>query len=180
MPSDIYALAYTPPTVVVEGNDPPYHTADGAQDTANLASRTPFYASMSSSSQDLNAQRSTRLAPANLLYPPTYNQSTASLCSTASNTPVPSRPTSPLYSHDDETSSCSSEGEDNELESTSFLRNLHKRSLSLSEVPRWWTDGPLKRRRRLSWYRLFRRYILPFIPKTPLTIVSHEFISVSV
>ena len=166
MPQDRYAPAYTQRTVLVED-----FSNDNPQDS--LANRAPFYASTSSSSTELNTQRSNRLASSNLLYPPTYNQSTVSPCSSASNTPVPSRAPSPLHVHDDDVSTCSSEDEDAELESSSFLRNLRKRSVSLTEVPRWRWDG-IRRRRRLSWYRLFRRYVLPFIPKTPLTIVRHE------
>jgi hypothetical protein len=168
MPSDRYVSPYTQPTVLIQS---PNDTPDNIQDATSLASRAPFYAS--SSSSELNAQRSARLAAPHLLYPPSCNQSTTSVCSTASNTPAPSRPTSPSYTQDDEASSCSSESEENELDSSVFLRSLHRQRVSVTnDVPRWWWDGPLRRRRRFSWYRLFRRYILPFIPKTPLTIVS--------
>ncbi|KAI0348596.1 hypothetical protein BDW22DRAFT_107257 [Trametopsis cervina] len=172
-PSDNGAPVYGSPTIQIDDSDSS-NNLEGAQDGTppSLANRTPFYASSSSSSTELNSQRANRPSSTNLLYPPTYNQSAVSLCSTASNTPVPSRSASPLYVHDEEaTSSCSSDGDDYEMESSSFLRDVHKRSFSLSEVPRWWTEGPIRRRRRLSWYRLFRKYILPFVPKTPLTII---------
>jgi len=170
--SDKYASSYNRPSIQVEDCDEEaFSNTSGGLASPSLANRTPFYASSSSSSTDLNSQRAGVPPPRNHLYPSTCNHSTASLCSTASNTPIPSRAASPLYSNDDDVSTCSSDGEENELES-SLLRETHGRSFSLSEVPRWWVDGPSRRRQRgPSWYRLFRRYVLPFIPKTPLTII---------
>ena len=141
-----------------------------------LANRTPFFASSSSSSTELNSMRTERPSSRTLLYPVATNPSLpSSVCSTASATPVPSRTASPLYVQDDCGSSCSSDSEDSESEST-LLQEMHRRRFSYSETPRWWTTGPPRRRRRgLHWVGAlrwaFRRFLLPFIPKTPLTIV---------
>ena len=140
-----------------------------------LASRTPFFASSSSSSTELNSLRTERPSARPLLYPTAVNHSLPSVCSTASATPVPSRTGSPLYGQDDCASSCSSDSEDSELEAA-LLQESHRRRYSLAETPRWWTTGPPRRRRRsLSWLGAsrwaFRRFLLPFVPKTPLTIV---------
>ena len=141
-----------------------------------LANRTPFLASSSTSSTELNSLRTDRPSTRALLFPVAANHSAPSVCSTASATPVPSRTASPLYVQDDCASSCSSDSEESELEST-LLRETHRRRYSYSDgTPRWWTSGPTRRRRRtLRWLGAarwgFRRFVLPFIPKTPLTIV---------
>ena len=140
-----------------------------------LANRTPFFASSSSSSTELNSLRGERPSSRGLLYPIAANHSLPSVCSTASVTPTPSRTASPLYVQDDCISSCSSDSEESELESA-LLSDAHRRRYSFSETPRWWTTGtPRRRRRAFHWFGAirwaFRRFVLPFIPKTPLTIV---------
>lgn len=169
--SDSYAQPYTRPSIQVEDCDDTAN-AEAGQDAPprSVAIRTPFYASSSSSSTELNSQRANRPSSRNMLYPAAVNQSTPSLCSTASVTPLPSRTASPLYAQDDDVSSCSSDTEENELES-SLLGETHRRSFSMSEPPRWWRDRSPRRRRRPWWYKEFQRVICPFIPKTPFTIV---------
>lgn len=172
--SDSYVQPYTRPSIQVEDcDDATYLNPEAVQDAAR--SRTPFYASSSSSSTELNSQRANRPPSRSLLYSAMANQSTASVCSTASATPIPSRAASPLYTQDDDASSCSSDGEENELES-SLLGDGHRRSYSLQEAPRWWKDRSLRRRRRGPWwYREMKRVFCPFVPKTPLTIVRSRF-----
>lgn len=174
---DPYAPTNPPPTVQVDDYDEGTFADPESSLTADrgLANRTPFFASSSSSSTELNSLRAERPSTRPLLYPATLNHSVPSVCSTASATPVPSRTASPLYTQDDCASSCSSDSEDSELESA-LLHDVHRRRYSLTETPRWWTTGPPRRRRRgLSWLGTtrwaFRRFVLPFIPKTPLTIV---------
>lgn len=153
---------------------------DSLDTTRSLATRTPFYASSSSSSTEMNANRADRPSPnAALIYPLAVNKSNPSICSTATATPIPSRTASPLYMQDDAGSTYSSDtDEENELESR-LLPDSHRRTFSLTNAPRWWTGGlggSSRRRRRDvleygTWRWAFRTYILPFIPKTPLTIV---------
>lgn len=150
---------------------------DSLDATRSLANRTPFYASSSSSSTEMNAHLADRASqnPA-LIYPLAANKSNPSVCSTATATPIPSRTASPLYMQDDTASTCSSDTDDeNELEAR-LLPDTHRRSFSLANAPRWWTGGSSRRRRRDvfergTWRWAFRKYILPFIPKTPLTIL---------
>lgn len=184
-----YSPLNNPPTVQVDDYDPeadPTNAFPTPSDNVStptdhgLASRTPFFASSSSSSTELNALRADRPAPRALLYPVAQNASAQSVCSSASATPVPSRTPSPLYVQDDCVSTCSSDSEESELES-SLLHEMHRRRYSYSDSPRWWTSGPIRRRRRgLHWVGAlrwaFRRFVLPFIPKTPLTIVRTHFI----
>lgn len=173
IPSNNYTAPYSRTSSQLDDYDDSAHlNAETTQDSPrNLATRTPFYASSSSSSTELNSQRANRPPSRTLLYPVTANQYTPSHTSTASATPEASRAASPLYVQEDDASTCSSDGEDTELES-SLLHDSHRRSFSLTDTPRWWLDGPSRRRRREpSWYRAFKRTFLPFVPKTPLTIV---------
>ncbi len=171
------------PSVHVDDHDDgAFSQTEGAGNSdRGLAARMPFFASSSSSSTELNSQVAERPSSRTLLYPHTPNYSNPSLCSTVTVTPMPSRTTSPLYAQDDSASSCSSDSEEGELES-SLLHESHRRSFSLTETPRWWANGPSRRRRRdLSWLGTcrwgFRRFVLPFIPKTPLTIVRFSLMS---
>ena len=168
---------YSRPAIQVDDySDAPANQRDSI-DSRSLANRTPFYASSSSSSTEMNANLADRVSvhPA-LIYPATANRSSPSVASTATATPIPSRAASPLYIQDDTGSTCSSDTDDeNELESR-LLPDSHRRSFSLTSAPRWWTSGPSRRRRRDvleygTWRWAFKHYILPFIPKTPLTIV---------
>ena len=167
------------PTIQVDDFGDAVNTAADAPDTPrSLANRTPFYASSSSSSTEMNSHRADRPSQQTLIYPLTANRSNPSVCSTATATPIPSRTASPLYLQEDVASSCSSDtDDDNELEAR-LLPDSHRRSFSftMTNAPRWWTGMPSRRRRRDilehgTWRWAFRNYVLPFIPKTPLTIV---------
>lgn len=166
------------PTIQVDDFGEALNQPGDAPDTPrSLANRTPFYASSSSSSTEMNVHRADRPSPHPLIYPLAANRSTPSVCSTATATPIPSRTASPLYMQEDAASSCTSDSEedDNELESR-LLPDSHRRSYSLTNVPRWWTGTPSRRRKRDmsepgTWKWAFRHWVLPFIPKTPLTIV---------
>jgi hypothetical protein len=167
------------PTVQVDDYGDALNAAGDTLDTPHsLANRTPFYASSSSSSTEMNSQRADRPSAHLFIYPVAANRSTPSVCSTttATATPIPSRTASPLYMQEDAGSSCSSDSdEENELESR-LLPDSHRRNFSLTNAPRWWTGAPSKRRRRDllergTWRWAFRNYVLPFIPQTPLTIV---------
>lgn len=175
-----YSHAYSRPTIQVDDYGDALNThGDSLDATRSIANRTPFYASSSSSSTEMDANRADRATPhPALIYPLAADKSNTSICSTATATPIPSRTASPLYMQDDAGSTCSSDSEDeNELEAQ-LLPDSHRRSFSitLTGAPRWWTGGPSRRRRRDvleygTWRWAFRNYILPFIPKTPLTIV---------
>ncbi len=131
------------------------------------------------------------------LYPPSAGEATLSPCSTATNTPLPSRSSSPLPFYYSGTSSCSS---DSESEPGSPLLGTPRRSRAWrdGERPRSWLfpfastsrsrsgsaggDPPEPWRQRRRWRdviwgmrsfkRLVRRLIRhPFFPKTPVTIV---------
>lgn len=165
------------PTIEVDDyGDAMSNHRDSLDSTHNLANRTPFYASSSSSSTDMNARLAERTSPnAALIYPLAADKSHTSVCSTATATPIPSRTASPLYLQDDTGSACSSDSDENELESR-LLHDQHRRNFPFANAPQWWTGSPSRRRRRGRWERgpwrlAFRRYVLPFIPKTPLTIV---------
>lgn len=168
-----YDAAYSRPSIQVDdyGDSPNKDSLDASR---SLANRTPFYASSSSSSTEMTAHRSDKPAASTYMYPAAANKSNPSLASTATATPIPSRTASPLYSQDEAASSCSSDSEDSEADAA-LLRDSHRRTFSLTDAPRWWSDGPPRRRRRDTFWGLwkwaFRRYVFPFIPKTPLTIV---------
>lgn len=145
-----------------------------------LSTRTPFLAS-SSSPQVYNPHSPGTSNSPNLLYPhdSEYSHSNINIspCSTASATPNPSRSSSPapLYFQ----SSTSDSGEESEPDSPLLLgASLRRRR----EGPRWWqvaSASTARRRRRrdaASWFRTAKRMVrnfirLPFVPKTPLTIV---------
>lgn len=179
-----------PPIYVEEEFDQPYSDNDDAPTSGHshyqLSNRTPFPAS-SSTSAGLGSRPPLNQ---NLLYPhgSEYARSNVNLspCSTASATPNPSRSPSPapLYT---QSSSCSSEDDSEHEHAPGSPLLLGSASLSRrqSEAPRWWQIGSIpsstsrrRRRRRdaASWLRSTRRAVrkcvrLPFVPKTPLTIV---------
>ncbi|KAI0076076.1 hypothetical protein K474DRAFT_1307155 [Panus rudis PR-1116 ss-1] len=116
----------------------------------------------------------------NLLFADGYDRAgSASPCSTASGTPLPSRSPSPqpVYLQ----SSSSEDDEDSDPDSPYLLSSLSRRSPSTwRERPRWWDmRGARTRRRRretISWFRSAKRMLRwfvrhPFVPKTPLTII---------
>ena len=174
-----------PPILIEEEFDAPYSDSDDTATQSNhyqLSSRTPFHASPSTHHGfDQHPQHDT-----NLLYPhgSEYTRSNVNLspCSTASATPNPSRSPSPAP-HYFQSSSCSS-GEDSDPEPESPLllgASIRRRR---EDVPRWWQvtspSSSSRRRRRhrdaMSWFRsakrVARKFVrLPFVPKTPLTIV---------
>ncbi|TCD71562.1 hypothetical protein EIP91_008943 [Steccherinum ochraceum] len=173
-----------PPIHIEEEYDEPYSdTDDAAAAHANryqLSARTPFPASTSSPNGFALPRNQ------NLLYPhgSEYTRSNVNLspCSTASATPNPSRSSSPapLYF---QSSSCSS-GEDSDPEPESPLLLGASLGRRREEAPRWWqvtTASSTSRRRRrrrdaASWVRTAKRVTrklvrLPFVPKTPLTII---------
>ena len=144
--------------------------------------------------EDFNARAvPRRSADRSRLYPQSAGGATHSACSSAPNTPVPARSSSPFPFYYSGASSCSS---DSESEPDSPLLSGSRRPTSSwrnGERPRWWqfrlgsrgssagsTDAWRRRRRfrDVSWglrscKRLLRRLVRhPFFPKTPVTIVS--------
>ncbi|PCH33678.1 glycosyltransferase family 31 protein [Wolfiporia cocos MD-104 SS10] len=153
-------------------------------DHSHLAIRTPFLAA-SQSSPDLSAQAALRPSDRSLLYahPGSYSSHgyVHSPYSTASNTPIPSRTSSPVPLYSSGASSCSSESE-SELEDAPFAgRNVHRhpRWRVQEERRRWWIMGAVRRRRRrerVGGWRTVKRGLRllirhPFFPKTPITIL---------
>ena len=137
--------------------------------------------------EDFNSRAPPRSADRSRLYPPSAHEAgSLSVCSTATNTPIPSRAPSPFLYYSG-TSSCDSDSE-SEPESP-LLGGIRRRpGLFDDERPRWWlfrlgtrAHGETWRRRRgwrdfiwglRSLKRLLRRLVRhPFFPKTPVTIV---------
>lgn len=142
--------------------------------------------------EDFNARAvPRRSSERSRLYPPSARDATSSVCSTATNTPVPSRAPSPPPFYYSGTSSCSSDSE-SEPDSPLLGPTRRRQSWRESERPRWWSlpfgsgsssvnvTEPWRRRRQWrdlkgilrSCKRIFRRMVRhPFFPKTPVTIV---------
>ncbi|OBZ79484.1 hypothetical protein A0H81_01075 [Grifola frondosa] len=156
-----------------------------SRSSGDLRGRTSVSHHRSSISSDFDEQAPSRLSE-QLVYPSdaegTYAQSTLSLCSTASNTPLPSRSASPHHYYFSGTSSCSSESE-SEPESLILGRPRRQPLWREARRRRWWTlstsgrEGHRHRRRNvMSGVRSFKRAIRivvrhPFFPKTPVTIL---------
>ena len=140
---------------------------------------------------DFNSRAPRASADQTRLYPPSAGGGASlSACSSATNTPLPSRAPSPMpSSYYSGTSSCSSDSED-EPDSPLLSRTRQDPSWRDSERPRWAlfraranSLGGEGRRGRRRWRdivwglrsckRLVRRLVRhPFFPKTPVTIVS--------
>lgn len=142
--------------------------------------------------EDFNCRAPQGSADSSRLYPPSAGEPTGSLsvCSTANNTPLPSRAPSPTPFYYSGTSSCDSDSESDSDSSGETLRP-HWRDY---DRPRWWeirlrsgANGEAWNRRRRwrdviwglrSCKRLARRLVRhPFFPKTPVTIVRSHFFS---
>ncbi|KAI0335219.1 hypothetical protein GY45DRAFT_1366804 [Cubamyces sp. BRFM 1775] len=142
---------------------------------------------------DFNACSPRRSTDRSLLYPTRsvepsegYPPSAASVCSTATNTPLPSRAPSPLPFYYSGASSCSSDSE-SEPESPLLGRPHRQPPWRAAERRRWWSlsfgsnnaDGWRRRRRwrDVVWglrtcKRVVRRLVRhPLFPKTPVTIL---------
>ncbi|KZT30563.1 glycosyltransferase family 31 protein [Neolentinus lepideus HHB14362 ss-1] len=143
--------------------------------------RNPFIASSSS--------------PSNLLQIPSRNPtpvsdyyrhhpsgvSSRSVCSTATNTPLPSRSASPLphFLASGSSSACTSDSESEPYESASPLLGTPRGPWWREDRRRWWMFGtPTRRRRRrgFSWWRRLKRGIRkivqhPLFPSQPITII---------
>ncbi|OSX67539.1 glycosyltransferase family 31 protein [Postia placenta MAD-698-R-SB12] len=148
----------------------------------HLATRTPFFSS-APPSPDLSAIAADRPSNRSLLYAhPSYPAGYVhSPYSTASNTPVPSRTSSPIPFYSSGASSCSSESE-SELEDAPFSSrrgHRHPHSQWREERRRWWITGAVRRRQRrerMGGWRTLKRGVRllirhPFFPKTPTTIL---------
>ena len=153
--------------------------------TATPRSQVPPY----DEDEDFNS-RAPGSTDISCLYPPSAGEPTGSLsvCSTVTNTPVPSRAPSPTPFYYSGTSSCDS---DSESESDSSGDTLRPRWRDYNR-PRWWelrvgsrANGETWTRRRRwrdviwglrSCKRLVRRLVRhPLFPKTPVTIVRPIF-----
>ncbi len=136
--------------------------------------------------EDFNCRAPHGSTDGSRLYPPSAGEpiDSSSVCSTANNTPIPSRAPSPTPFYYSGTSSCDSDSESDSDSSGETLRP-HWREY---ERPRWWeirlgarasgeTWGRRRRWRDVIWgmrscKRLVRRLVRhPFFPKTPVTIV---------
>ncbi|KAI1797929.1 hypothetical protein LXA43DRAFT_877442 [Ganoderma leucocontextum] len=136
--------------------------------------------------EDFNCRAPRGSTDSSRLYPPSAGEPTGSpsVCSTANNTPVPSRAPSPTPFYYSGTSSCDSDSE-SESDSSGETLRPHWRDY---ERPRWWKFRLGSRRsgetwsRRRRWRdviwglrsckRLVRRLVRhPFFPKTPVTIL---------
>jgi len=118
--------------------------------------------------------------PSQFLSPPMLRSGHSSVCSSATSTPVPSRAGSPLpqflISNPSYSSSSYTESDSEHEFSASLFRN--RRSSWRTDRQQWWQLPRTGRRRRdCSLFRVIKRWFRrlvrhPFVPKTPLAIVS--------
>ncbi|KAJ7038226.1 glycosyltransferase family 31 protein [Mycena alexandri] len=108
------------------------------------------------------------------LFPSTIQSGRTSLSSSAANTPLPSRSSSPLpqFRH----STASSSTSDTDSETTSPLLRANRRSWWLDDSRKWWTISRRRRRRHgriMTSIKKWSRWLLrhPFFPRQPITII---------
>jgi hypothetical protein len=143
------------------------------------------YESASGSDSDdtptTSAHNSRRPSPASsprvgFLLPPSI---TRSALSSPSNTPVPSRSTSPLPQYYPAGfSSCPSDDDSSEP-ATPFLRTSRDRPSRDERRRTWWQLPPHRRKRDRSFFRFLKRCVRkvvrhPFFPQQPITIVRRN------
>ncbi|KAJ6604626.1 glycosyltransferase family 31 protein [Mycena vulgaris] len=110
----------------------------------------------------------------NFLFPSSVQSGRSSINSSATTTPVPSRPASPLPQF--RTSTASSSTSDTDSETTSPLLRSNRRSWWTDDRRKWWTISRRRRKRHgrivtslKKWSRWLLRH--PFFPRQPITII---------